>query len=59
MHEVENVEQLINFLQNNCNKSDKVYLKLWSTDLKKNVAIKTEDNEGYPYNGYIVITADE
>lgn len=59
MERVETVNDLIQHLQNNCNGDDKVFLKLWNTDVKKQVYVKTEGNDGYSFNGYIIITAEE
>jgi hypothetical protein len=59
MERVETVDDLIRHLQNNCNGSDRVCLKLWNTEVKKQVYLKTEGNDGYPYNGYVILTAHE
>lgn len=46
-------------LLENCNENDEVFLKLWNTDLKRDVIVKTERNDGYSYDGYIVISTEE
>lgn len=55
---VSNVGELVDALMKNCSRSDELRLKLWNTANLRDVYIRTEGNDGYTLDGYVIISAD-
>jgi hypothetical protein len=59
MIEVNTVGELIEALKSNCSMDDQLRLKLWNTSMLRNVCIRTEGRDGYPLEGFIILTTTD